>query len=314
MTFHTYPPSLYSQSSSIFLENPHPHHHHSENPKTDFKLPSMAKPLNPMAPPYQKSHLYPFPPHHHHYHHHRIFHPPLFYNIHFQPRKSSPRLPLPPPPRRSEPKKKRNSPLTPVPSGPRNAKVWLPVCGRKVVTKAGEEPEKKANRKRWKNKRGGYKQNLEMESETTTSVMIKNIPNLYSRELLIRILDNHCKMENQKIDDHINGVSAYDYLYLPIDFTNGVNAGFAFVNFTNSKAAFKFRDAFDGKFWEGSNSRKVARIFRARIQGKEALINNCRAMDFRGGSDEALPVVFDPARDGSGRVNCQMVKLGKFLR
>ncbi|KAD6795705.1 hypothetical protein E3N88_06601 [Mikania micrantha] len=253
-------------------------------------------PLNPMAPPYLKIlptqfYIPQFTPHH------RILHPLVPYNDHPQPRKSFP------------PSSSKNLSLTPVASGPRTPISRLFGSGRRASKPTGH-----VIGKRWKNTRGDYHQILPLESETT-SVMIKNIPNKYTRELLIHVLDNHCKLENQKLKsiDEAEFISAYDYLYLPIDFKYGTNAGFAFVNFTNSIAALRFRDAFHGKRWVLSDSRKVAQIFRAKIQGKEALINNSKKMDLRYGSDEMLPVVFEPARDGSGRVKSQMLKLGKFV-
>lgn len=43
---------------------------------------------------------------------------------------------------------------------------------------------------------------------------------------MIKTLDNHCKTENNRmknnqecIDDEDDFISAYDFLYLPIDFT-----------------------------------------------------------------------------------------------
>ncbi|KAI3774124.1 hypothetical protein L1987_48668 [Smallanthus sonchifolius] len=171
-------------------------------------------------------------------------------------------------PRRSFP---HSSSLTPVPTGPR---IPIPRRRRRVNKVGGGEvtwrpklAEKKTTvnvigRKRWKNRSGDFHQILPLESKTT-SLMIKNIPNKY---------------------------------------TNGANAGFAFVNFTNPKAALRFRDAFHGKRWEFfSDSPKVAEISRARIQGKKAIVNHFKMARFACASDEDLPVLFEPARDGSGQ-------------
>ncbi|KAI3718413.1 hypothetical protein L6452_19283 [Arctium lappa] len=266
--------------------------------------------------------------------------PPFVYNVHLQPspRKSLLPLSLQPPP---VSEKVKSVVLTPVPSGPRIPKTRLPRHFRRVVpmdrarqqlkwrpkTCVVENKETKRNdvkkqgvgyfegRRRWKNRSGEYQQTLPLEAKTT-SVMIKNIPNKYTRKLLIQTLDNHCKVENQKIkndDESNNLVSAYDFLYLPIDFNHRVNAGFAFVNFTNPKAALRFRDAFHGKSWDLFDSPKIAEISAARIQGREALVNNCKIMDFTYGSEEDMPVWFNPARDGSGRVHSKMYTVGKFV-
>ncbi|XP_042757802.1 protein terminal ear1 homolog [Lactuca sativa] len=266
--------------------------------------------------------------------------PPYFwsYNAHQQPlpAKSLP-LPLPPP---SSPGKKSNFSLASVPSGPRIPKSRLPGRHRRVnkvvrfgshgcggtETKTQLKPvEKKTTlekvgrggKRRWKNRSGEYQEILPLDTETS-SVMIKNIPNKYTRKLLIQTLDDHCKLVNQKINkdsiDEKNSISAYDFLYLPIDFNNRVNAGFAFVNFTTPEAASRFRDTFHGKHWDFFDSPKIAEITRARIQGKRRLVNNCKTMDFSYGSEEDMPVSFEPARDGSDGVHSKMTVLGKFLR
>ncbi|XP_050234871.2 protein MEI2-like 6 [Mercurialis annua] len=54
-----------------------------------------------------------------------------------------------------------------------------------------------------------------------TTVMIKNIPNKYTRVLLMEFLDNHCMLENEKANKLQNNdriLSAFDFLYLPMDF------------------------------------------------------------------------------------------------
>ncbi|KAJ0742736.1 putative RNA recognition motif domain, mei2-like RNA recognition, RNA-binding domain superfamily [Helianthus annuus] len=245
-------------------------------------------PLNPNASPYLPNRsLYLYHPHPNHHS------PPIYpYNTHLQPFPTTlPRFSL-----------------TPVPSGPRIPKThrrkemkWVPV-DNKVLGLGFEET-------RWKNSRRGFHKLLPLEPQTT-SLMIKNVPNRYTRKLLVQTLDNHCKLENRKLGGN---KSAYDFVYLPIDFKRRRNAGFAFVNFTNPEAAFRFRDAFHGRHWNLFESSKVAEITRARIQGKAALINNCKGMDFSYGSEEDMPVWFAPARDGSDdQVRSKMFVVGKF--
>ncbi|PKA54636.1 Protein terminal ear1 [Apostasia shenzhenica] len=55
--------------------------------------------------------------------------------------------------------------------------------------------------------------------DARTTVMIKNIPNKYSQKLLLGMLDNHCIRCNEEIgEDDDEPMSAYDFVYLPIDF------------------------------------------------------------------------------------------------
>ncbi|TXG64622.1 hypothetical protein EZV62_011616 [Acer yangbiense] len=63
-----------------------------------------------------------------------------------------------------------------------------------------------------------------------TTVMIRNIPNRFTRDMLMDFLDDHCNLENQKAKQLIIQihnvdaeaepiiVSAFDFLYLPMDF------------------------------------------------------------------------------------------------
>ncbi|CAN1130760.1 Protein MEI2-like 6, partial [Linum perenne] len=71
---------------------------------------------------------------------------------------------------------------------------------------------------------------------------------------LIQYLDKHCHDENSKAvarfaSSSVGGsrclLSEYDFLYLPMDFRTGANLGYAFVNFTNSVGASRFRESFD---------------------------------------------------------------------
>ena len=52
-----------------------------------------------------------------------------------------------------------------------------------------------------------------------TTLMIKNIPNKYTQKMLLAT-----------IDEHFHGT--YDFFYLPIDFKNKCNVGYAFINMT----------------------------------------------------------------------------------
>lgn len=53
-----------------------------------------------------------------------------------------------------------------------------------------------------------------------TTIMIKNIPNKYDQISLLREIN-------------INHMGKYDFLYLPIDFKNNANVGYAFINFVH---------------------------------------------------------------------------------
>ncbi|XP_010461369.1 PREDICTED: protein MEI2-like 7 [Camelina sativa] len=123
-----------------------------------------------------------------------------------------------------------------------------------------------------------------------TSVMVKNIPNCLGRTDLLRILDNHCRKHNRE--------SSYDFLYLPMDFVKRANLGYAFVNFTASVAAERFRREFENFSWGNLGYRKVCEITMAKYQGKEELTKHFKDSMFTCHTDNYLPVVLSPPSDG----------------
>eukprot|EP00850_Spirogloea_muscicola_P013930 SM000097S24783 [mRNA] locus=s97:214572:218446:+ [translate_table: standard] len=130
-----------------------------------------------------------------------------------------------------------------------------------------------------------------------TTLMIKNIPNKYSQAMLLALLDAHCLRCNTENAPH-EPLSAYDFVYLPIDFKNRCNLGYAFVNFTTAQATLKLYRAFHSQQWEAFNSRKVCQVTYARVQGRQALEEHFRNSRFACDTDEYLPLVFNPPRNG----------------
>lgn len=125
------------------------------------------------------------------------------------------------------------------------------------------------------------------EGEEYTTVMLRNIPNKYTREMLIKQL---------QID--FNGL--FDFMYLPIDFKNKCNVGYGFINFRNQEACERFVENFHGvdvrKCLPGLNSKKIVEVTPARVQG---LIENVRrlknspVMNQLQDHPEWMPLLFD---------------------
>lgn len=108
--------------------------------------------------------------------------------------------------------------------------------------------------------RAKYIINLEKiinEKDQRTTLMIKNIPRNIMQSFLMEIINK--KFENM-----------YNFLYLPIDFIKKENAGYAFINFKNSKNIIEFYIEFNEKPWSFCPSRKCF-ISYARIQGFRAI-------------------------------------------
>ena len=95
-----------------------------------------------------------------------------------------------------------------------------------------------------------------------TTVMLRNIPNKYTQKMLVEHLD----------DRGFFGV--YDFLYLPIDFRNKCNVGYAFINFLDNESLERFKNMFNDYKLPGFNSQKVCQVTYARVQGLEANIEH----------------------------------------
>lgn len=91
--------------------------------------------------------------------------------------------------------------------------------------------------------------------------MLRNLPNKYTRDKLLERL-------------HVDGLRGdIDFAYLPIDFRNKCNVGYAFLNFRSPEACLRFAEGYNGmgchEKLPGFNSKKVLEVSPARIQGLE---------------------------------------------
>lgn len=110
--------------------------------------------------------------------------------------------------------------------------------------------------------------------------MIKNIPNKYNQEMLLKMMDTNYR-------------GMYDFFYLPIDFRNRCNLGYAFVNFGNSSDAADFYQEFHLHKWSDFNSKKVCEVTYARVQGQDALLQHFKNSKFPRGDTSCLPLVIE---------------------
>ncbi|KAJ7968858.1 Protein MEI2-like [Quillaja saponaria] len=112
-----------------------------------------------------------------------------------------------------------------------------------------------------------------------TTLMIKNIPNKYTSKMLLAAIDE-------------NHQGTYDFLYLPIDFKNKCNVGYAFINVLSPSLIIPFYEEFNGKKWEKFNSEKVASLAYARIQGKAALVSHFQNSSLMNEDKRCRPILF----------------------
>lgn len=126
---------------------------------------------------------------------------------------------------------------------------------------------------------------LEEEDESTfTTVMMRNLPNNYSRHMLLELLDSE------------GFTACYNFIYLPIDFNSRASFAYAFINFVCSEDAARFRRHFDGFSKWAFPSEKVCQVDWSRPhQGLSAHVERYRNSPVMHESvdDECKPAMFE---------------------
>merc|ERR1712146_423678 len=97
-----------------------------------------------------------------------------------------------------------------------------------------------------------------------TTVMWKNLPNNYTRDDLVALLDSE------------GFAGSYDFFYPPMDFTSNALVGYAFINFLSSEKADQFFHHFQGFNQWKLMSVKVSEVTWSKDQGLECHIERYR--------------------------------------
>ncbi len=118
--------------------------------------------------------------------------------------------------------------------------------------------------------------------DVRTSLMIRNIPNKYTRSMLL-----------SEFKECGHGPGKIDFFYLPIDFRNKCNRGYAFVNFVNYRDIISFYEIYNSKGWKTFKSDKICEITYARIQGKMSMLKRFQNSALMEKDPEYRPVVFN---------------------
>jgi len=101
----------------------------------------------------------------------------------------------------------------------------------------------------------------ETRSEGPTTIMLRNIPNKYSQKMLLDV-----------VNEEFQGL--YDFFYLPIDFRNKCNVGYAFINFIHPNFASLFKEKFHRLKLSAFKSNKICEVSWGRVQGLQANIQH----------------------------------------
>ena len=131
------------------------------------------------------------------------------------------------------------------------------------------------------NKKENQVINLEdvaLGKETRTTVMIRNIPIKYDTNILEKELE---PFEGK-----------YDCLYMPYDYDNEGNKGYAFLNLTSPYHILLFYEYFNNKCWLYFESKKICGLNYANFQGIEEIKKH--AKNYKG---KKKPVFFICTKD-----------------
>jgi len=97
--------------------------------------------------------------------------------------------------------------------------------------------------------------------EWRTTVMLRNMPNNYTRDMLLELVDS---MGFEK---------CYDFAYLPVDFKSQAGLGYAFINFVSTSEAERCFDCFEGySSWKVPSEKVCTVTWGSPYQGLEAHI------------------------------------------
>jgi len=121
------------------------------------------------------------------------------------------------------------------------------------------------------------------ESGPKTTVMLRNVPNNYSRTMLLNLINTE------------GFAGEYDFVYLPMDFKSHASLGYAFVNLVTPEKAAAFWTAFDGfNKWKVASQKVCSVSWSCPYQGLEAHIERYRNSPIMHSDmpDEYKPIVF----------------------
>lgn len=139
-------------------------------------------------------------------------------------------------------------------------------------TQMHNAPRGNDRQKSWNTPAGSY-----------TTLMIRNIPNKYTQRMLLQVW----------IEQGFSNL--FDFFYLPIDFRNKCNVGYAFINFISPEYAERFKNYFQGFKLGAFKSNKVVEVTLGRVQGLHENVKHFRNSAVMSSqiSEEYKPMLFN---------------------
>lgn len=123
--------------------------------------------------------------------------------------------------------------------------------------------------------------------EWRTTVMIRNMPNNYTREMALELVDD------------MGFEGCYDFAYLPVDFKSQAGLGYAFINFVTPAEALRCFECFEGfRDWIVPSEKVCTVTWGAPYQGLDAHIERYQNSPIMHHSipDEWKPILLEGGR------------------
>ncbi|PSC73518.1 MEI2-like 5 isoform X1 [Micractinium conductrix] len=120
---------------------------------------------------------------------------------------------------------------------------------------------------------------IRLGEDKRTTLMVKNIPNKYTQKMLLAL-----------VEERFRGM--IDFFYLPIDFKNKCNVGYAFINMVRPEYIVPLVEELHGKKWPKFNSEKICHIAYGRIQGKAVLVQHFQNSSLLHEDKRCRPILF----------------------
>lgn len=125
------------------------------------------------------------------------------------------------------------------------------------------------------------------QEAANTTIMLRNLPNNYSRDMLLELLDRE------------GFGRSYDFVYYPVDFKRWAGLGYAFVNLVSHAEALRLWSSLDGfSRWELPSSKVVQVCWGSPLQGLEDCTQRYRNSPVM---HESVPEHFKPLVFGDGK-------------
>lgn len=124
-------------------------------------------------------------------------------------------------------------------------------------------------------------------SVARTTVMMRNIPNDYTRKQLLDLIDKQ------------GFATCYDLAYIPVDFKKWVGLGYGFINFVSTEEAERFMQHFNGfSKWSIRSSKRCEVSWSDALQGLEENVERYRNLHVM---HPSVPDDFKPALFNNGK-------------